>query len=238
MTLPVVYKVKPAIKRLPNSFQYNHSSQLHGRKSHLANATPTTISADQHITMSSQRLQSTSPSLHQPKEMEKAETSQKFSIDYNLQAPSSHQVVREKNYVTGDNRETRFHYAPSHHRFKQFPPSFQPMAQEQPANQQQLQQHSRSNRYHTIAHYISIPQVLTLKRDNGLSNIPMDDVFMPRDDPVDTSDEEMDEFDRELENFKRFCFMVSPLGNCPKVAVKMNLRGLTPRPSCIPSHNF
>ena len=36
-------------------------------------------------------------------------------------------------------------------------------------------------------------------RDNGLSNITMDDVFMPRDDPVDTSDEEMDEFDRELE---------------------------------------
>ena len=67
---------------------------------------------------------------------------------------------------------------------------------------------------------------------------------MSRDDPVDTSDEEMDEFDRELENFKRFCFMASPLGNRPKVAVKMNLRGLTlqqlmhPRPSRIPSHNF
>ena len=82
--------------------------------------------------------------------MEKAEASQKFSIDYNSQAPSSHQVVRRKNYVIGDNRETRFHYAPSHHRFKQFPPSFQPMAQEQAANQQQLQQRSRSNRYHTI----------------------------------------------------------------------------------------
>ena len=115
------------------------------------------------------------------------------------------------------------------------------MAQEQPANQQQLQQHSRSNRYHTIAHYTSIPansQVPTLKRDNGPSNITMDDVFMPRDDPVDTSDEEMDEFDRELENFKRFCFMASPLGNRPKVVVKMNLRGLTLRPSRIPSHNF
>ena len=60
----------------------------------------------------------------------------------------------------------------------------------------------------------------------------MDDVFMLRDDP------EMDEFDRELENFKRFCFMASPLGNRPKVAVKISLRGLTPRPSCIPSHNF
>ena len=87
------------------------------QKSHLANATPTTISADQHITMSSQRLQSTSPSLHQPKVMEKAEASQKFSIDYNSQAPSSHQVVREKNYVPGDNREMRFHYAISHRRF-------------------------------------------------------------------------------------------------------------------------
>ena len=40
-----------------------------------------------------------------------------------------------------------------------------------------------------------------LKRDNGHSNISMDDVSMPRDDPVDVSDEEMDEFDRELENF-------------------------------------
>ena len=74
------------------------------------------------------------------------------------------------------------------------------MAQEQPANHQQQQQqsqHSRSNRYNTIAHYTSIPansQVQTLKRDNGHSNnITMDDVFMPRDDPVDASDEEMDE---------------------------------------------
>ena len=50
---------------------------------------------------------------------------------------------------------------------------------------------------------------------------------MPRDDPVDVSHEEMDEFDRELKNFKRFCFMASPLGNRPKVVVKMNLRGLT-----------
>ena len=45
------------------------------QKSHLANATSTPISADRHITMSSQRLQSTSPSLHQPKEMDKAEAS-------------------------------------------------------------------------------------------------------------------------------------------------------------------
>ena len=97
------------------------------QKSHIANATPTTISANQHITMSSRRLQSTSPSLHHPNEMEKVEASQTFySIDYNSQAPSSqHQVVWEKNSATEDNRETRFHYAPSHHHFKQFPPSFQ-----------------------------------------------------------------------------------------------------------------
>ena len=97
------------------------------QKLHLANATPTTISTDQHITMSSRRLQSTSPSLHQPKEIRKAEASQKFySIDYNSQALSSqHQVVREKDTVARDNRETRFHYAPSHHCFKQFSPSFQ-----------------------------------------------------------------------------------------------------------------
>ena len=128
--------------------------------------------------MSSRRLQSTSPSLHQPKEMGKAEASQKFySIDYNSQAPSlQHQFFKEKDTVTRDNGETRFHYAPSYHRFKQFPPSFQPIAQEQPANQQQQQQksqHSRSNRYTTIAHYTPIPansQVPTLKRDNGHSN--------------------------------------------------------------------
>ena len=168
--------------------------------------------------------------------MGKAEASQKFySIEYNSQAPSSqHQVVREKDTVTGDNGETRFHNAPSYYRFKQFPLSFQPMAQEQPANQQQQQQksqHSWSNRYTTIAHYTSIPansQVPMLKRDNVHSNdITMDDVFMPRDDPVDASDKEMDEFDKELENFRRFCFMASPLGNRPKVAVKMNLRCLT-----------
>ena len=125
--------------------------------------------------MSSQRLQSASPSLHHPKEMEKAEASQKFySIDYNSRAPSSQrQVFWEKDTVTGNNRKTRFHYAPSHHRFKQFPPSFQRMAQEQPANQQQQQQqsqHLQSNRYNTIAHYTSIPansQVPMPKRDNG-----------------------------------------------------------------------
>ena len=57
------------------------------QKSHPANATPTTISADQHITMSSGRLQLTSPSLLQPIELEKAEASQNcFSIDCNAQA--------------------------------------------------------------------------------------------------------------------------------------------------------
>ena len=103
--LQIVYIVKPPIKRLPNSFQYNYVQQSTTQKSHLANATPTTISADQHITMCSRKLQSTSPSLHQPKEMGKAEASQKFySIDCNSQAPSSQcQVVRGKDIVTGDN---------------------------------------------------------------------------------------------------------------------------------------
>ena len=89
------------------------TQQSSTQKLHPANATPTTISADQHITMSGRRLQSTSPSLLQPKELEKAEASQKFySTDYNSQAPSSqHQIVRERNTVTGDNRETRFYYA-------------------------------------------------------------------------------------------------------------------------------
>ena len=48
-----------------------------------------------------------------------------------------------------------------------------------------------------------------------------------------------DEFDRELEDFKRFCFMASPLGNRPKVAVKMNLRDLTQSELTLgPRHNF
>ena len=211
------------------------------QKSHPANATPTTISADQHITMSSGRLQLTSPSLLQPIELEKAEASQNcFSIDCNAQASSSqHQIVREKNVVTGDGRETRFHFAPSHHHFKQFPQSFQQMAQEQPANQQQQQrqsQHLQNSKYNTLDTSIPVnSQVPILKRDNGHLNIPMDDVFMPRDDPIDVSDE----FVRELEDFKRFCFMASPLGNRPKVAVKMNLRDLTQSELTLgPRHNF
>ena len=132
------------------------------QKSHLANASSTTIPVDQHITMNSRRLQSTSPSLQQPKEMEKAKASQKFySIAYNSRTPSSQcQVVREKDFVTRDNREAIFHYAPSHNRLKQFSPRFQRMAQEQPANQQQQQQqsqHLQSNRHNTIAYSTSIP---------------------------------------------------------------------------------
>ena len=237
VTLPIVYMQSQAPNQEASQQLPVQPQQSSTQKSQHANATPTTISTDQHISMSSRRLRSTSPSLHQPKELEEAEASQKFySIDhdYNSQAPSSqHQIVREKNTVTGDNRETRLLYAPSHHHFKQFPLSFQQMAQEQLTNQQQQQQqshHSQNNQYNSIAHYTAIPansQFPMLKRDNGHSNFSMDDVFMPRDDPVDVSDEEMDEFDRELENFKRFCFMASPLGNRPKVVVKMNLRGLT-----------
>ena len=145
------------------------------QKSHPTNATPTTISADQHITMSSRRLRSTSPSLHQPKELEEAEASQKFySIDhdYNSQAPSSqHQIVREKNTVTGDNQETRFLYAPSDHHFKQFPPSFLQMAQEQLANQQQQQQqshHSQNKKYNN--HFKQFPPSFLQMAQEQLAN--------------------------------------------------------------------
>ena len=77
------------------------------QKPHPPNATPPTKPADQIITMSSQRKQSTSPSLQQSKEMEKAEASQTFySSDYNSQAPSSQcQIAVEKDTVTRDNCE-------------------------------------------------------------------------------------------------------------------------------------
>ena len=97
------------------------------QKPHPPNATPTTKPADQIITMSSRRKQSTSPSLQQSKEIEKPEASQKFyASDYNSQAPSSqHHVAMEIDTVTRDNREAQFHYPPSPNRFKQLPPSFQ-----------------------------------------------------------------------------------------------------------------
>ena len=67
----------------------------------------------------------------------------------------------EKDTITRDNREARFYYPPCPNWFKQLPPSFQRMAQEQPANQHQQQQHfqhSWGNRCNTIiAHSTSIP---------------------------------------------------------------------------------
>ena len=133
------------------SQQYQvQSQQSTPQKPRPANAVSTTKPADQYITMSSRRQQSTSPSLQQTKE---AEAGQKFySSDYNSRAPpSQRQVTREKDAITRDNREARFHYAPNPNRIKQLPPRFQRMAQEQLANQQQQQlQHVRLHHYHLI----------------------------------------------------------------------------------------
>ena len=51
-----------------------------------------------------------------------------------------------------------------------------------------------------------------------------DDVFMPKDNKIILEDGEMNEIDRELEEFKRFCLMIKPLKNRPKVAVQVNLK--------------
>ena len=106
------------------------SQQSSTQKPRPSNATSTTTPVDQIITMSSQRKQSTSPSLQQSKEMEKAEACQTlYSSDHNSQAPSSQrQIAVEKDTITRDNREARFHYPPSPNRFQQLPPSFQRMA--------------------------------------------------------------------------------------------------------------
>ena len=53
-----------------------------------------------------------------------------------------------------------------------------------------------------------------------------DDVFMPKDYTVILEDGKMNEIDRELEEFKRFCLMIKPLKNRPKVAVQVNLQDL------------
>ena len=53
-----------------------------------------------------------------------------------------------------------------------------------------------------------------------------DDVFMPKDNTVILEDGEMNEIDHELEEFKRFCLMIKPLKNRPKVAVQVNLKDL------------
>ena len=53
-----------------------------------------------------------------------------------------------------------------------------------------------------------------------------DDVFMLKDNTVILEDGEMNEIDRKLEEFKRFCLMIKPLKNHPKVAVQVNLKDL------------
>ena len=53
-----------------------------------------------------------------------------------------------------------------------------------------------------------------------------DDVFMPKDYTVILEDGKMNEIDWELEEFKRFCLMIKPLKNRPKVAVQVNLQDL------------
>ena len=55
----------------------------------------------------------------------------------------------------------------------------------------------------------------------------LDDVFMPKDNTVIPEDGEINENDPELEEFKRFCLMIKPLKNRPKVAVQVNLKDLT-----------
>ena len=50
------------------------------------------------------------------------------------------------------------------------------------------------------------------------------DVLIPKDNTVIPEDGEMDEIDHELEEFKRFCLMIKPLKDRPKVAVQVNLK--------------
>ena len=72
------------------------------QKPRPANTTPTTKPADQYITMSSRKQQSTSPSLRQTTEIS----------DYHSRAPSSQcQVARVTDTVTSD---AQFHYVYMH----------------------------------------------------------------------------------------------------------------------------
>ena len=53
-----------------------------------------------------------------------------------------------------------------------------------------------------------------------------DDVFMPKDNTVILEDGKMNGIDHKLEEFKRFCLIIKPLKNHPKVAVQVNLKDL------------
>ena len=73
--------------------------------------------------------------------------------------------------------------------------------------------------------YNIIHQVAKDKENMGRDNRD-DDVFMPKDNKVILEDGGMNEIDRELEEFKRFCLMIKPLQNRPKVAVQVNMKDL------------
>ena len=73
--------------------------------------------------------------------------------------------------------------------------------------------------------YNTIHQVAKDKEIMGRDNRE-DDLSMPKDNTVILEDGEMNEIDRELEEFKRFCLMIKPLKNRPKIAVQVNLKDL------------
>ena len=90
-----------------------------------------------------------------------------------------------------------------------------------------------SKNYHSIdasqkfysGDYNTIHQVAKDKEIMGRDNRE-DDVSIPKDNTVILEDGEMNEIDRELEEFKRFCLMIKPLKNRPKIAVQVNLKDL------------
>ena len=96
-----------------------------------------------------------------------------------------------------------------------------------PSSQQQAKDTDRidaSQKFYS-GDYNTILQVAKDKEIMGGDNRE-DDVFIPKDNTIILEDSEMNEIDRELEEFKRFCLMVKPLKNRPKVAVQVNLKDL------------
>ena len=73
--------------------------------------------------------------------------------------------------------------------------------------------------------YNIIHQVAKDKENMGRDNCD-DDVFMPKDNKVILENGGINEIDRELEEFKRFCLLIKPLQNCPKIAVQVNMKDL------------
>ena len=89
-----------------------------------------------------------------------------------------------------------------------------------PSSQQQAKDTDRidaSKKFYS-GDYNTIHQVAKDKEIVGRDN-PANDVFMPRDNTVILEDGGMNEINRELEEFKRFCLMIKPPQNRPKVAV-------------------